>query len=105
MVEVTITSRGGETRTLTAETGTSFKDAILTAGFPDVVGLCGGFASCGTCQVHLAEGWAERLPPPDDMEEMLLEGSRYRQPNSRLSCQIRLDDSLNGLTATLSPEE
>lgn len=105
MVSATITSRTGITTTVTADPGTTFKDAILTANFDDVVGLCGGFASCGTCQVHVAPEWFDRLPAPDEMEEMLLEGSRHRQATSRLACQIKLTDELDGLTATLSPEE
>lgn len=104
-ITATITSRTGVTRTVTAAAGTSFKDAILSANLDDLVGLCGGYASCGTCQVYVAPQWLALIPPPDETEAGLLEGSRYATPQSRLACQVILDAPLDGITATLAPEE
>lgn len=105
MVTATVTSRAGVTRTVTAAAGTSVKDAILSAGFDDVVGLCGGYASCGTCLIHVEPHWLTLLPPPDDTEAGLLEGSRYATAQSRLACQVILGQALDGITVTLAPEE
>lgn len=71
-----------------------------------VEGLCGGCATCGTCHVFLAEGWADRLPPPGPHEAAMLEMLEHARPGvSRLACQIAATPALDGLTLTLAPEE
>jgi 2Fe-2S ferredoxin len=73
----------------------------------DVTGIladCGGACACATCHVYVDEDWVERVGPPDDIEaEMLDMVSDVAKPNSRLSCQIRLVDALNGLRVTVAP--
>ncbi len=63
---------------------------------------CGGAASCATCHVYVDEAWLEKLAEPSDDEEDLLYTAKGRQPNSRLSCQILLNDELDGLKLTLA---
>ncbi len=70
-----------------------------------VAALCGGMCSCGTCHVFLDEAWLERFPARDSDEEELLEILDHFQPNSRLSCQLRLSESHDGLSLELAPEE
>jgi 2Fe-2S ferredoxin len=64
---------------------------------------CGGACSCATCHVYVGEGWLEKLSAPSEDEEDLLYSTLDKRPNSRLSCQILLDDNLEGLTLTLAP--
>ena len=63
---------------------------------------CGGACSCATCHVYVAEPWFSQLPPPSDDEEDLLYSTLDKKPNSRLSCQILLNDALDGMQVTLS---
>jgi len=67
----------------------------------DVQGIeaqCGGMCSCATCHCYVHEPWLERLPPATDEERvMLMNVAAERRPNSRLSCQLRLDTALDGL--------
>ena len=63
---------------------------------------CGGSATCATCHVYVDEAWAGKLPEPSDDEEDLLYTAQDRRPNSRLSCQILLNDDLDGLRVTLA---
>jgi ferredoxin, 2Fe-2S len=63
---------------------------------------CGGAATCATCHVYVDEAWAGKLPEPSDDEEDLLYTAQDRRPNSRLSCQILLNDDLDGLRVTLA---
>jgi 2Fe-2S ferredoxin len=70
-----------------------------------VAALCGGMCSCATCHVLLDEAWLERFPAKDSDEEELLEILDHFQPNSRLSCQLRLNESHDGLSLELAPEE
>jgi 2Fe-2S ferredoxin len=46
-----------------------------------------------------------RLPPPMSDESDMLGDLNDRRENSRLSCQIVLQDSLSGLRVTIAPEE
>jgi len=102
MVQVHFITADGQSATAEAEAGQSLMEAALNANLPGIEGQCGGFLNCATCHVYVAEAWLDRLPPPDEEEEELLEGTAEpRRPNSRLSCQIRITDALEGLTAGL----
>jgi 2Fe-2S ferredoxin len=99
------TTRGGETREVHARSGVSLKDNLKRGGMDEILGICGGCASCGTCHVYVAEDWVQRLPPIRDEEETILAFSDWRQLYSRLSCQIRVTDELEGLCVTVAPED
>jgi 2Fe-2S ferredoxin len=102
---VNVTRRDGSQCRFAALAGQSLKDALKGAGVDEVLGLCGGFASCGTCHVHIAEDWLQRLPPMQADEIELLGYSDWRQPNSRLACQIPFTDALDGIAVTVAPED
>lgn len=70
----------------------------------DVDAACGGCVSCGTCHVYVENG-LERLPPISDEEAALISGLSNERSNSRLSCQIRLDASLDGMHVTVAPAD
>ena len=53
-----VTRRDGGEQALAASAGQSLKDALKGPGVDEILGLCGGFASCGTCHVHVAEALA-----------------------------------------------
>jgi 2Fe-2S ferredoxin len=85
-----------------ASVGTTVKDAALDAGIEEIVGECGGNAMCATCHVYVEADWYQRLSPPDEIEDELLDDAASpREPTSRLSCQIELSDNLDGLTIRL----
>src|SRR5688500_2338677 len=100
-----VTGRDGGARTIEAAAGQSLKDALKGAGVEEILGLCGGFASCGTCHVHVAKDWLERLPPMRADEEELLGFSDWREPNSRLACQIPFNEAPDGIAVTVAPED
>lgn len=80
----------------------SLMDAAMAAGVAEIEGQCGGFLNCATCHVFVAEAWVEKVGPPNEEEQELLEGTvEPRQANSRLSCQITLHEGLDGLTVLL----
>lgn len=103
MPTVWLTRRDGTTEQVMTKSGRSLMLSIRKPG--QIQAICGGCASCGTCHVYVAEGWAERLPPIQPDEETILAFSDWRQPNSRLSCQIRVADELEGLCVTVAPED
>ncbi|HEY4958794.1 MAG TPA: 2Fe-2S iron-sulfur cluster-binding protein [Caldimonas sp.] len=102
MITVHLVEPGGTRHALAARAGQSLMRAAVEAGIDGIKADCGGVMSCATCHVIVDEAWAARLPPPSRDEEAMLEMTAApRQPTSRLSCQIALDDDLDGLTATL----
>ena len=103
MPKVWLTRRDGTTDAVEARTGRSLMLNIRKPG--QIQAICGGEASCGTCHVYVAEDWVNRLPPIKDEEEIILAFSDWRQPNSRLSCQIKVADDLDGIGVTVAPED
>jgi 2Fe-2S ferredoxin len=105
MPEIIVTRRDGATASLTVKTGGSLMEAIRDGGYDELLALCGGCCSCATCHVYIDPEFAGLLPPVSADEDELLDSSSHRQPNSRLSCQIKLTDSIPVLKATIAPED
>jgi len=103
MPQIHLTRRDGSTQAIEAKSGRSLMLNIRKPG--QIQAICGGCASCGTCHVYVAEEWAGRLPPILADEETILAFSDWRQPNSRLSCQIQVSDALDGLAIMVAPED
>ncbi len=80
-----------------AETGLSLMQAAVNHGIAGIVAECGGACSCATCHVHVETAWFDKLPAAQDMEKEMLEFVMNPKETSRLSCQIKIDDSLDGL--------
>ena len=78
--------------------GVSVMRATVEAGVQGIVGECGGAAMCGTCHVLVDDDWLDRLPPMQRNEDELLDcTAAEREWNSRLGCQLRMTDALDGL--------
>jgi 2Fe-2S ferredoxin len=105
MPAIHVSLRTGGVRSIDAAAGQSLKDALKGAGIDEILGLCGGFASCGTCHLHVAEDWLDRLPPMRADEQELLGFSDWRSANSRLACQIPFTEALDGISVTIAPED
>jgi ferredoxin, 2Fe-2S len=102
MPRVTLVSHSGEPFELDADSGRSLMRVATHAGIEGIAADCGGCLSCATCHVYVDEAWLQRLPPPQADELAMLElTAQERRPNSRLSCQIHLDDTLHGLTVQM----
>jgi len=105
MPKLVVVDRAGEEQTLEVQGGRSLMESLRDAGFSELVAMCGGCCSCATCHVHIDPDWLEAVGSPGADENDLLDGSNHRQLNSRLSCQIRFNTSLDGLRLTIAPEE
>lgn len=66
-------------------------------GVSGIIAECGGVLACATCHVVVDDDWVDRLPPPAPDEDEMLDCIEERRSGSRLSCQIRLEPSLDGL--------
>jgi ferredoxin, 2Fe-2S len=102
---ITFIHPDGRSQTISAEAGASAMVTALTNGVDGILAECGGNAVCATCHVYVEDAWLGRLAPVGDDEDALLDGTATeRRPNSRLSCQIRLTQQLDGLVLHL-PEK
>jgi 2Fe-2S ferredoxin len=105
MPRIIITTRDGTAHDAEGRAGLSVMQVIRENGFEELLAICGGCCSCATCHVHVDEAWLDRLPPMGPDENQLLDFSDYRQPNSRLSCQIPFRGELDGLKVAIAPED
>jgi ferredoxin, 2Fe-2S len=105
MTNITVISRDGTSRDVQAENGLSLMEVIRDNGFDELMALCGGCCSCATCHVQIDASFADKLPPMGEDENDLLDSSDHRDATSRLSCQIPVTDTLDGLIVTIAPED
>jgi 2Fe-2S ferredoxin len=94
----------GVRRETTAPAGVSLMEVARQNSVRGIASDCGGACACATCHVYILPPWLERLEPPDEMEEGMLEIASEPRPNSRLSCQIQITAELDGLEVGV-PEE
>jgi 2Fe-2S ferredoxin len=97
---------GGAPIELQGRAGESLMQVAVDANVKGIEAECGGLMTCATCHVYVREPHASSLPPASSDELGMLEFTASpRQPNSRLSGQIKLEDSLDGLVADLPPAQ
>jgi ferredoxin, 2Fe-2S len=103
MVKITFIEHTGEKRTVEAELGATVMETAIRNMVPGIEAECGGACACATCHVYVDEAWREKVGPPTPMEEDMLDFGYQVRENSRLSCQIRVTEELDGLVVT-TPE-
>jgi 2Fe-2S ferredoxin len=105
-IKVKITDRDGVLHEVDAPTDMNMNLMELVRSYElaaeGTIGVCGGMAMCASCQCYIKSG--HELPEKSDEEEAMLAEAFYVEPNSRLGCQIHLNESLDGLEVELAPE-
>lgn len=100
MVDITYTDAKGTSRTVKADVGATVMETAIRNSVPGIDAECGGACSCATCHVYVDEAWLAAVGAPEQMEEDMLDFAFEVRQNSRLSCQIKVTESLNGLKVT-----
>ena len=103
--KLSVVSRTGEEREFEGACGDSIMENIRDNGFDDLVGVCGGNCSCGTCHIYVDPGFADVCRRCRSSEDSMLAASDHRTAQSRLACQIPFAVELEGLRVRLAPEE
>lgn len=85
-----------EWRCVEVRAGQSLMRSMKDAGV-DIEAACEGSLACGTCLVEVDAAWFDKLPPATADEEAMLGWLDGRQPTSRLACQIRASEALDGI--------
>lgn len=86
---------------ITMEPGGTLMQAALDNGIPGIDGDCGGACACGTCHVIVQGDWLAKMSPASDTEKDMLSLTPESTETSRLSCQVKVDDELDGLVVRL----
>ncbi len=97
MPKITFIDAAGTARTVEAQIGQTVMEAAIRNGVPGIDAECGGACACATCHVYVDEAWVAVTGEPSTMEEDMLDFASEVKPNSRLSCQIKIGEALDGL--------
>ena len=81
--------------------GLSVMEGAIRNNVPGIDADCGGACACATCHVYVDDAWREIVGGPSPMEEDMLDFGYDVRPNSRLSCQIKVTDELDGLVVRI----
>lgn len=102
MASVTFVEVSGTEHVIDVAEGENVMRAALNAGIEGIIGECGGGLACATCHCYVDEDWTDRLEEAEPAEIDMLEcTASQRRPTSRLSCQIIVDKTLDGLIVHL----
>jgi 2Fe-2S ferredoxin len=97
MPKITYIDSAGAAQTVEGEAGATVMEAAIKNNVPGIEAECGGACACATCHVYVEEVWRAAVGEPSPMEEDMLDFGYDVRPNSRLSCQIKITDELDGL--------
>ncbi|MGB3718382.1 MAG: 2Fe-2S ferredoxin [Proteobacteria bacterium] len=104
MVKITFVQPDGSQQVVEATPGMTVMEAAKLALVPGIEAECGGACACATCHVYVEEEWREKTGEPSPMEEDMLDFAFDVREESRLSCQIKVTEDLDGLVVRV-PEK
>ena len=94
--------KNGDRRTVETTVGESLMEAAMEHAVEGIEATCRGALCCATCHVYVDPTWLPRLPGPDEDElDMLGFVAAEQKATSRLSCQIKMTDALDGLVVSI----
>jgi 2Fe-2S ferredoxin len=97
MTKITFIESNGTPYETEASNGSTVMETAIMNGVPGVIAECGGACTCATCHVYVDAAWTDVVGGPSVMEEDMLDFAWEVKPSSRLSCQIKVRDELDGL--------
>jgi len=97
MTKISLVAFDGTRFDVDAENGSTVMENAIRNSVPGIEAECGGACACATCHVYVDDKWAEIVGAPEAMEEDMLDFAFDVRPTSRLSCQIKVRDELDGL--------
>src|SRR3546814_13840244 len=101
MPKIVFIQPDGRSQSVDAPVGQSLMEAATTNLVRGVVGDCGGSCSCATCHLYIDEAWFDKLPPSDDIQQAMLEGTIDPGPTTRLSSQAIVKAAIAGSDDTV----
>ena len=104
MAKITFSQQDGTEITVDAENGMTVMEAAIKNMVPGIDADCGGACACATCHVYLDEEWLDKVPAIREDEEYRLDEAFGVEQNSRLSCQLIMNEQLDGLSVTIAAD-
>ena len=104
MTKITFVESNGTEHKCEGKNGMTVMEVAVKNSVPGIDADCGGACACATCHVYVREDWREAVGGRTDTEEDMLDFAFEVQENSRLSCQIKVSDKIDGLTVDV-PEK
>lgn len=104
MAKITYIEHDGTEHHVDVDNGLTVMEGAIRNMVPGIDADCGGACACATCHVYVDAGFADKTGDRTSMEESMLDFASEIRDNSRLSCQIKVSDALDGLIVRL-PEQ
>ena len=105
MAKITYIEHNGKEHVVDVSNGLTVMEGARDNNIPGIEANCGGACACSTCHVYVDPAWVEKLPEKDDMEEDMLDFAYEPNPErSRLTCQLKVTDAIDGLVVQM-PEK
>ena len=101
MAKVTYVEHNGTSHTIEVRNGLSVMEGAVKNNIPGIDADCGGACACATCHVYVDDAWTAKTGTASAMEESMLDFASEVLPTSRLSCQIKVTDALDGLVVRM----
>jgi ferredoxin, 2Fe-2S len=101
MAKITYVEFNGKEHVVDVKTGLSVMEGAVKNNIPGIDADCGGACACATCHVYVEGDWVGKTGSQSAMEESMLDFAENVEPNSRLSCQIKVTDELDGLVVKM----
>ena len=97
MAKITFIQNNGTEQTVDGLPGMSVMEAAIKNLVPGIDADCGGACACATCHVYVEPEWMDKVGTRPSMEEDMLDFAFDVRDNSRLCCQIKITNALDGL--------
>ena len=101
MSRITYIEHDGTEHVIDVKNGLTVMEGAVKNNVPGIDADCGGACACATCHVYVDEAWLAKTGERTSMEESMLDFAEGVADNSRLSCQIKVSDDLDGLKVTM----
>jgi 2Fe-2S ferredoxin len=101
MPKITYVEFSGTEHAIEVKAGLTVMEGAVKHNVPGIDADCGGACACATCHVYVDAAWTDKVGSPSAMEESMLDFAENVEPNSRLSCQIKVSDALDGLVVRM----
>jgi ferredoxin, 2Fe-2S len=101
MAKITYIEFNGAEHVVDVKPGLSVMEGAVKNNIPGIDADCGGACACATCHVYVDQAWIDKTGSQSAMEESMLDFAENVEDNSRLSCQIKVSDDLDGLVVRM----
>jgi 2Fe-2S ferredoxin len=105
MAKITFIQPDGSSQTVTADNGMTVMEAAKKNLIAGIEAECGGACACATCHVYVDDAWRAKVGKPAAMEEDMLDFAFDVREESRLCCQIKITDSVDGLVVRVPAKQ